>query len=195
MNETVTPTLAGLRAAYQELYALGGPVVTVLLLLSVVALAASLIAGARLVPLWLTGEAREARPETRFGPLKRLWQARAQAAGAIEALAITEARRLTSGLRLLEIVAQAAPLLGLFGTVIGMIDAFRALEAAGGDADPSALAGGIWVALLTTAVGLAVAIPVQALAQGFSAIAEAETARIEALASRLIGQGEAGDAD
>jgi biopolymer transport protein ExbB len=66
---------------------------------------------------------------------------------------------LRSHFRLLEIVAGLAPLLGLFGTVLGMIDAFRALEAAGGAVDPAVLSGGIWQALLTTAVGLAVAMP------------------------------------
>ena len=64
-----------------------------------------------------------------------------------------------SGLRLLDTIAQIAPLLGLFGTVLGMIDAFRTLQEAGNSADPSVLAGGIWVALMTTAAGLVVAIP------------------------------------
>ena len=63
-------------------------------------------------------------------------------------------------IRPLEVIATLAPLLGLFGTVIGMIEAFQAMEAAGSQVNPSVLSGGIWVALLTTAVGLAVAIPV-----------------------------------
>jgi biopolymer transport protein ExbB len=71
--------------------------------------------------------------------------------------------RLESGFRLLDTVAQIAPLLGLFGTVLGMIDAFRAMQGAGTSVDPSVLAGGIWVALMTTAAGLAVAMPVSAL--------------------------------
>ncbi|MGI9507176.1 MAG: MotA/TolQ/ExbB proton channel family protein [Geminicoccaceae bacterium] len=61
--------------------------------------------------------------------------------------------------RTLEVIASLAPLLGLFGTVLGMIEAFRELETAGAKVDPSLLSGGIWEALLTTAVGLAVAIP------------------------------------
>ncbi|WP_371156889.1 MotA/TolQ/ExbB proton channel family protein [Jannaschia sp. 2305UL9-9] len=69
--------------------------------------------------------------------------------------------RLTSGLGVLEAIAQGAPLIGLLGTVLGMIDAFRALQEAGAAVDPSILAGGIWVALLTTATGLVVAIPTQ----------------------------------
>ncbi|SEN54149.1 outer membrane transport energization protein ExbB [Loktanella fryxellensis] len=63
-----------------------------------------------------------------------------------------------SGLRALELIATIAPLLGLLGTVLGMIGAFQALQQAGVRADPAALAGGIWEALLTTAAGMAVAI-------------------------------------
>ena len=67
--------------------------------------------------------------------------------------------QLERGFRLLDSVAQLAPLLGLFGTVLGMIDAFKALQEAGSQVDPSILAGGIWVALLTKAAGLVVAMP------------------------------------
>ena len=67
--------------------------------------------------------------------------------------------KLESGFRFLDTVVQLAPLLGLFGTVLGLIEAFQALQAAGTQVDPSLLAGGIWVALLTTAVGLIIAIP------------------------------------
>ncbi|MBR9866154.1 MAG: MotA/TolQ/ExbB proton channel family protein [Oceanospirillales bacterium] len=63
-------------------------------------------------------------------------------------------------LRPLEVIASLSPLLGLMGTVLGMIVAFQQMEAAGNSVNPSVLSGGIWQALLTTAVGLAVAIPV-----------------------------------
>ncbi len=69
--------------------------------------------------------------------------------------------------RPLEVIASLAPLLGLFGTVLGMIQAFAQLEAAGSQVDPAILSGGIWEALLTTAVGLAVAIPVVAAVNWF----------------------------
>ena len=59
----------------------------------------------------------------------------------------------------LEIISQTSPLVGLLGTVIGMIDSFNQLELGGSVVDPSVLAGGIWTALLTTAMGLIVAIP------------------------------------
>lgn len=67
--------------------------------------------------------------------------------------------RLRSYLRPLEVIGSVAPLLGLLGTVIGMIDVFSQLASAGGSADPSMLSGGIWEALLTTAIGLIVAVP------------------------------------
>lgn len=62
-------------------------------------------------------------------------------------------------IRLLELVAMVSPLLGLLGTVLGMIQSFQELELAQGAANASVLAGGIWQALLTTAAGLVVAIP------------------------------------
>ena len=71
--------------------------------------------------------------------------------------------RLRAGFRGLEATASLAPLLGLFGTVLGMIEAFRQLEAAGNQVNPAILSGGIWQALLTTAIGLAVAIPTVAV--------------------------------
>ncbi len=69
---------------------------------------------------------------------------------------------LRSGLRPLALIANISPLIGLLGTVLGMINAFQALQNAGNRVDPSILSGGIWVALLTTAAGLIVAIPAAA---------------------------------
>jgi len=71
-------------------------------------------------------------------------------------------RNLESWLRGLSSIAHLSPLLGLLGTVTGMIVAFMNLEAAGSRVDPSILSGGIWEALLTTAFGLTVAIPAMA---------------------------------
>ncbi len=77
----------------------------------------------------------------------------------VDAEAESRFAQLERGLGALDMVAQLAPLMGLFGTVIGMIEAFQKLQSAGSSVDPSLLAGGIWVALLTTAAGLAVAMP------------------------------------
>ncbi len=71
-------------------------------------------------------------------------------------------RNLESWLRGLSSIAHLSPLLGLLGTVTGMISAFMRLEEAGTRVDPSILSGGIWEALLTTAFGLTVAIPAMA---------------------------------
>ncbi len=70
-----------------------------------------------------------------------------------------ELRRLEKNLRCLGIVAHISPLLGLLGTVTGMIRAFMKIQELGGRVDASVLAGGIWEALITTAAGLSVAIP------------------------------------
>ncbi len=56
-------------------------------------------------------------------------------------------------------LASIAPLMGLLGTVTGLIKAFMVIEEAGGKVDATMLAGGIWEAMLTTAVGLSVALP------------------------------------
>lgn len=68
-------------------------------------------------------------------------------------------RYLESHLRGLEMAAAVAPLMGLLGTVLGLIRSFSKIGEAGSKVDPTMLAGGIWEALLTTAGGLAVAIP------------------------------------
>jgi biopolymer transport protein ExbB len=105
--------------------------------------------------------------------------------------ALAEARlaRLETGFRLLDAVAQTAPLLGLFGTVLGMIDAFRAMQAAGQDVDPSVLAGGIWVALMTTAAGLAVAMPLTAVLSWLEGRVAAERRLAEALIEGALAPG------
>jgi biopolymer transport protein ExbB len=69
-------------------------------------------------------------------------------------------RKIETGLSWLELTASVAPLLGLTGTVLGMIKVFQVI-AARTHVNPSMLAGGIWEALITTAAGLLVAIPIQ----------------------------------
>ena len=71
---------------------------------------------------------------------------------------LKETPRINSGLSLLKIIAMVAPLLGLLGTVTGMIIVFQAITIYGAG-DPKAMAGGISSALVTTVLGLLVAIP------------------------------------
>jgi biopolymer transport protein ExbB len=82
-------------------------------------------------------------------------------------------------------VASIAPLLGLFGTVLGMIEVFQRLAALGGRADVALLSGGIWVALLTTAFGLLVAIPSLLAHHYFSSLVSGRSDYMELLISRL----------
>lgn len=70
-----------------------------------------------------------------------------------------ELRYLESHLRGLEMASSIGPLLGLLGTVVGMIHAFAKISEAGSRLDPSMLAGGIWQALIATVGGLIVAVP------------------------------------
>jgi biopolymer transport protein ExbB len=71
-----------------------------------------------------------------------------------------EVRDLSVNTQALATVANIAPLLGLLGTVIGMIKAFMVIQEMGGKVNAAVLAGGIWEAMLTTAFGLSVALPV-----------------------------------
>lgn len=164
----------------------GGPVVALLLLMSLLALTIVLVKAWHLRDI---GRRDEARAEDglklfRAGQTIQALDSLAGAPGPVslivwhtiqgrrlaapDALVREEIERLgtvmlsgyRSWLRPLEVIAALSPLLGLFGTVLGMIEAFRQMEAAGSQVNPAVLSGGIWEALLTTAVGLAVAIPV-----------------------------------
>jgi len=70
-----------------------------------------------------------------------------------------EVRGLSRYLQALATAGNIAPLLGLLGTVIGMIKAFMVIQQMGGKVNAAVLAGGIWEAMLTTALGLSVALP------------------------------------
>jgi len=71
----------------------------------------------------------------------------------------TEVRELSAYLQTLATIGNIAPLLGLLGTIIGMIKAFMVIQQMGGKVNAAVLAGGIWEAMLTTALGLVVALP------------------------------------
>lgn len=122
----------------------------------------------------------EAAP-SHLGPVLALALQARDARDRLYTLAEARLARLEAGFRLLDAVAQTAPLLGLFGTVLGMIAAFRAMQDAGQSVDPSVLAGGIWVALMTTAAGLAVAMPLSAILSWLEGLMAHERRMAEAL--------------
>lgn len=188
----------------REILALGGPVVLILIAVSVLTLGVTLyklwqfsacgVGRHRVLSdaleAWDAGERQAAQRricESRsyLAPLlSAAMQAQGQAdlEGRLEAEAGLALAGLERGFRFLDTVAQLAPLLGLFGTVLGMIEAFQNLQGAGSSVDPSLLAGGIWVALLTTAVGLAVAMPTSMVLAWF----ESRTARERVFADKAL---------
>lgn len=100
--------------------------------------------------------------------------------------ALAELARIGRWMRGLEAAVQAAPMLGLLGTVIGMIEAFGRLAETTGGVDPAALAGGIWTALSTTAVGLAIALVFYGVAIWLEGRIEAERQALEQMLSRAV---------
>lgn len=101
-------------------------------------------------------------------------------------------REMEKHLRGLVIIGNIAPLLGLLGTVTGMIKTFIKIQESGGRADASVLAGGIWEALVTTAAGLSVAIPALVAYHYFEGKVDNIGARMKDGAGELM---EAGYAD
>jgi biopolymer transport protein ExbB len=81
---------------------------------------------------------------------------------ALEEMSEEEAIKLHQRLSWISLIANVAPMLGLLGTVMGMIQSFNVIAATKGQADPSQLSGGISSALITTMFGLIVAIPTTA---------------------------------
>lgn len=103
-------------------------------------------------------------------------EVRKEAVARIGGLAL---EKVEANLRLLAASAHLAPLLGLLGTVTGMVTAFAQIEKLTGGVKPSDLAGGIWEALLTTVFGLLVAIPAMAAFHAFESHADKIARRME----------------
>ncbi|MEP2922422.1 MAG: MotA/TolQ/ExbB proton channel family protein [Sulfitobacter sp.] len=183
-----------LLAPFMRIAEIGGPVVVILICVGLLTLAVTLY---KLWQFWMAGVGRHnalrdcmvawdhgdrtaARvaidsSSSYLAPLVDIaLSADPDMAERLQADAESSFAKLERGLRLLDSVAQLAPLLGLFGTVLGMIEAFQSLQDAGAQVDPSILAGGIWVALLTTAVGLVVAMPTAFILSWFESRMEAE---------------------
>ncbi|MEO1776829.1 MAG: MotA/TolQ/ExbB proton channel family protein [Pseudomonadota bacterium] len=196
-----------------ELLAQGGPVLWIIAVVSVISLATILYKFIRLAQMraWARLSAEEAvdawvegdpmRAKSLLGQTTGIRAELAQAAmDAVrhyphdEHRAREETTRVAktllanaaTSLRTLDVIASLAPLMGLLGTVLGMIAAFQALQASGAQADPSTLAGGIWEALLTTAAGMAVAIPAAAALSYFDGVVDRLRLDLEDIASRVF---------
>lgn len=195
---------------------LGGPVVLVLLLMSVVALAITLFKLIQFrgvsrrgldrldsaVTLWCEGSETEATAavagnRSDLAPVIANGMAWLKSEGVDRDTAATELSRmaqqilarLSSLLGVLEQVSYLAPLLGLLGTVLGIIDVFHGLADQGSNTNAGMLAGGIWEALLTTAVGLTVAIPFALVHAGLQSRVDSLRTRMENMLTRLFTAG------
>jgi biopolymer transport protein ExbB len=93
--------------------------------------------------------------------------------------------KLEARLRGLATITHLAPLLGLLGTVTGLVTAFHQIEIMGGQVQPGDLAAGIWEALITTVFGLVIAIPCMAAYHAFENSADRIARRMEFVISEL----------
>ena len=173
----------------------GGGIIYILLGLSVIALALMILKAIQLLRAHFS-ESHRPSAKLQAALQEVLQEARNPAPEALENAARFHAARemahLESGLRWLEATAALAPLLGLLGTVMGMIRAFRDLESSGAMNDPVLLSGGIWEALLTTAAGLSIAVPVLAALAIFESQIEAHRRAMEETARGLLERSEGG---
>jgi biopolymer transport protein ExbB len=109
--------------------------------------------------IWAARESNTPAGRILLAGLERHGEGSERVMKAIENVGLIQMAGLESGLVWLATIANVAPLLGFLGTVIGMIQAFQNIEAAG-EVEATLVAGGIKVALITTASGLAIAIPI-----------------------------------
>ncbi len=110
------------------------------------------------------------------------------ARSAAESVAREEVVRLQAGMPVLEVIITIAPLLGLLGTVSGLVSVFSTIGGAVvGEADPVLLARGIAMALNTTVAGLVVAVPTVVAHTYFARKIERLAARMEVLLGAGIG--------
>jgi len=93
--------------------------------------------------------------------------------------------KVESRLRGLATITHVAPLLGLLGTVAGLVVAFHEIELSAGQVQAQNLAGGIWEALLSTVFGLIVAIPCMVAYHGFEGQADRIARRMQSIVSEL----------
>ena len=209
----VTSMLQRIPDSFDRVMALGGPVTLILMAMSIAALTIIMVKSVqmyaersrnksaidRALQLWQQNDRANAigllaHADRGVARLLKVAMQGTESPGVSEAHVKEEVQRLASAdmesfrshLRSLEFIGTVSPLLGLFGTVLGMIEAFRQMEQAGSQVDPAVLSGGIWQALLTTGVGLAVAIPTMLAYQWLDRRAERHAHRIEDTVTRVF---------
>lgn len=143
-----------------------------------IALRTSQVFPSRLMDRFLEGRVEDVMDDSVAGRILHYAATHKPDGDQLRAFAQLELTRLERGLFLLEIVVSAAPLLGLLGTVTGLVQVFSNISPTTGVPDQSAFVAGVALALTTTILGLAIAIP--ALVGNLFI-----TRRIDTLAARL----------
>ena len=206
-DEGAPADAGGLDYTLIQLVRFGGVVGYVIILLSVVAVAlivdyALLLRPKVLVP---PREVEELRDRLASGRYDDLAEPRASFVGAVTVAGTAERARgyeavvkamedradeltgrLLRRIEYLNMIANVAPMLGLLGTVIGMVKCFNQISVAAGGADPRLLAAGIFQALMTTVMGLVVAIPAFFAFSIFRNRVDALVAEATAIAEDLV---------
>jgi biopolymer transport protein ExbB len=191
----------------------GGPIGFVIILASCVAVALAVedfitIRRERMVPEDLTEQLGEYIQKKRYDKAKEVcaedgsFLAQVMGAGlnqvgamfgffdmqnAMQEVSEREISKLYRKLEYLSFIASTTPMLGLLGTVTGMIASFNTIAASGGAANPSDLAGGISMALVTTCMGLIVAIPTMFFVAFFRKRIDSYVAESETVVEKLMG--------
>ncbi|MFZ4599308.1 MAG: MotA/TolQ/ExbB proton channel family protein [Terrimicrobiaceae bacterium] len=200
-------TIASFLGPTVDFFVKGGPFMVLLLLLSIISLTVILLRGRALrnkavVPDEILAELEKLQPGHDLDGLQRAIRENPSALGrilatlirhlnwpkaenleAIQTRARNEVARLEHGLVILEITTGIGPLLGLLGTLSGLVGIFAAL---GGSGDPVIVARGISEALNTTIVGLAVAVPSLITHNYFQRKVEVMAIEMESAAADLL---------
>jgi biopolymer transport protein ExbB len=190
----------------------GGPVIVILMVISVIALALVMMKLVQFARMGVgndrfvepvaqqmrggdfAGAARALKDEK--GPVAAVMRAATAGRGMdgetpmvreeVERIAQAQIEGMERGMASLGLIATASPLLGLLGTVTGLIGAFQQLASAGDRVDPAILASGIWEALLTTAAGLVIAIPVASIHVWLQRTIDGTARRMEDAATQVF---------
>ncbi|WP_321340570.1 MotA/TolQ/ExbB proton channel family protein [uncultured Cohaesibacter sp.] len=167
---------------------MGGWTLVALAALSILTVATALVSGVQIAMLqphsYRSGAAQDLRYH--IEKRKKAGATREQIEESATIVVRGFLRQARTGFRLLELIVTAAPLLGLLGTVLGMIDAFQAMQAAGDAVNPSDLAGGIWVALITTAAGMIIALTAMIIHALLDSLVESLRYRLECVATDAL---------